>query len=120
MKNKTKRDFIKWIKKEIERLKPILGLEIYEIKVVEKQDIGYLDVKFNYPYIDTTIGFNNNAYLDWKIGELRADVVLHELLHMITDPLYAKAVTRYVGKQEIEDERERLTDTLTGIIRRLI
>jgi len=35
---------------------------------------------------------------------------------MITDPLYSKACDRYTGKNEIEDERELLTDKIANII----
>jgi len=115
---KTKKDFIAWIEKQIEYYKPILGLELNEITVKESSD-GYLSMKFTYPYIDTVLMFSDDAYKDWLKKDLKKDRILHELCHIITDPLYSKATDRYLGKNELEDERENLVDKLASIIRRL-
>ena len=113
-----KKDFITWIEKQIKHYKPILGIELNDISIKEMDD-GYLLMKFTYPYIDTILNFSDEAYKDWVKKDLKRDKILHELCHIITDPLYAKAVSRYVGQNEVEDERENLVDNITAIIRKL-
>lgn len=119
-KPKTKKDFIIWIKEQIKFYKPILGIALNNIGVKENSDTQYLEFKYTYPYVDSTIFFSNEAFNSWKKGDLTKDLILHELVHSITDPFYTKASTRYTSKNEIEDERERLTDTVTSIVRNLI
>lgn len=118
MKNRTEAHFKKWIEEQIEHYKPILGVSLQLLKI-EKVDKNYMQITCTYPYLDPTIGYNEECFQDWCKGELRRDRVLHELCHMITDSLYCKAVQRHVSQDEIKDERERLTDTIAMIIRGL-
>ena len=116
----TKKDFIKWIEKQIDYYKPYLGIDLQNIVVKEKDECEYLEITFTYPYLEPVIEFSDKAFESWKIGELPKERILHELCHILTDPFYAKAISRYVGKEEIEDERERLTDTICVILHNLI
>jgi hypothetical protein len=120
MKIKTEKDFIKWINDLIILYKPILGLELQRIKVTKDKETKYLSIKFTYPYLDPTINFSNEAFEDWKEGKLEEDSILHELCHCLTDPLYSKAFERFTSHNEIEDERERLTDKIAVIVRNLL
>jgi len=115
---KTKKDFINWIKDQIKFYSPILGIDLHRIDVEEKQTTTYLEIGCTYPYLDSTIYFCNKSFEDFKSGKLTRDRILHELCHIITDPLYCKCNQRYVSKDEVLDERERLTDALAVIIRR--
>ena len=117
---KTKKQFITWIKEQVKYYKPFLGLKLERIKVREDSSIEYMSINSSYPYIDTTIKFNEYALKDFQDGKIGKDVILHELLHILTDPLYLKATRRYVSVDEIDDEREKLTDTLSAILRDLI
>jgi len=119
MKNKTKKDFEKWILKQVDYYKFSLGLDLNKITVKE-DNVEYFGMGCSYPYLDSEIKYSQNAFEDWTKGIVKKDIVLHELCHVITDPFYVKAISRYLGKQEIEDEREKLTDTVSAIIRRLI
>ena len=122
MKKKTEKDFIKWIEKQVKYYSPFLGIQLQQIKakLVSEKEGSYLSIGLTYPYLDSTILFSCGALEDFKKGTVQKDRILHELCHTITDPLYVKSVYRYVGKNEIEDERERLTDILTAIIRNLL
>lgn len=42
--------------------------------------------------------------------------LIHEYIHPLTDPLYCKARSRYVTHDELNDEREALTDHIANII----
>ncbi len=118
---KTEKQFIKWIEKYIDYYKPILGLSFQRIKVYLGEDEEYLlKIQCSYPYNDPDIKYSKFCFKLWTEGKIYPDIVLHELLHIITDPLYCKAVSRYTTKDEIGDERERLTDNLTLIIRNII
>lgn len=116
---KTEKSFVSWIDKQVKYYKPYLDINLQNIKI-KKADVQYLEIGCTYPYLEPTIKYSQAVFNDWKNGELKKDRILHELLHIITDPLYCKALARYVGKEEIEDERERLTDKLTVILNNLI
>ncbi len=116
---KTERQFVDWIKKQISIYKPILGLDLQNIDV-ERGDCDYLEITCAYPYVDNTIKYSEKALNAWRRKELVSHRILHELCHIITDPLYNKAIVRYVGKYEIEDERENLTDKIAMIITNLL
>ena len=117
---KTEQGFKKWIKKQIDFYAPILGLQLHRIKIEEDSKESYLAITCNYPYLDPKVKFSKNAFNDWAKEEMQPDRILHELCHILTDPLYVKAIERYSSKNEINDERERLTDTIAAILRNLI
>lgn len=114
----TEEDFITWIKQQISYYSPILGLELISISI-EKTDKYYMAMKSNYPYVDPTLYYKNEAYKDWTDGKLLKDRILHEMVHVVTDPLFCKAGRRFISESELDDERERLTDTIAAIIRRI-
>ena len=116
----TKKEFVNWIKKQIDYYKPYLDINLQNIQVKENSSIEYLQIECAYPYLEPIINFSEKAFVNWKEGKLSKDRILHELCHIITDPLYNKAIARYVSKDEIEDERERLTDTICIILNNLI
>jgi len=119
-KNKTEKDFKNWIIKQIEFYRNIIGIELREIELERAtKPNSYLLMGCTYPYLDSTIYYSQSAYRDWVKGELKKDRILHELIHLITDPLYSKAMQRFASNTEIEDEREKLTDTISNIIRKL-
>ena len=73
---------------------------------------------FSYPYKNTIVAYGKSAIERWnekQYQELKNGLI-HELCHSITDPLYSKATDRYVTKDCIRDERERLTDHIANVI----
>ena len=117
---KTKKQFEEWIKKTIKYYAKYLDINLLEIDIEYKEDIEFLQITCSYPYAEPVIGYSNKAFEHWQDGILRKDRILHELCHIITDPLYTKANRRYVSQDEILDERERLTDKICIIINNLI
>ena len=120
---KTEKQFIEWIEKQIKFYSPILGIELQRVKVEKWEnsvDKDYLSIKCVYPYADPDIRYAPKVFDDWKNGKMEKDRILHELCHIITDPLYVKANQRDSSETEILDERERLTDIICVIIRNLI
>lgn len=73
---------------------------------------------FHYPYKSTDISYGDTAKKLWKEGkkkELR-EVLIHELCHSITDPLFSVGFDRFTSKDTLNNERERVTDHIANII----
>ncbi len=120
MKKKAHKDFIKWINEKVNLYAPVLGVSDQIINVEHNEKTTFISITCTYPYLEPTIHFSDRAFNEWSSGKMRQDRILHELCHILTDPLYCKAISRYASKDEIEDEREHLTDRLCVIIRNLI
>jgi hypothetical protein len=109
-----------FIKRIIKHYQGVLRLSDVTFKV-QKEDSEYLACKYRYPYTDTIIYYGSDFERDYKkqerydLNELERRVV-HEMIHQLTDPLYAKGVSRWVNQSDIEDERERLTDRIATIV----
>ena len=74
-----------------------------------------------YPYKETNITYGDTAiryFKDKKHNDLRG-VLIHELCHSVTDPLYVKACNRYATIDDLADERERLTDHIANVVLKL-
>ena len=114
------KEFEKWVKKQVDYYKPFLDINLQDIKVEYKKEQAYIGITCTYPYLEPTILYSDKAVEYWKNKELTKDKILHELCHIITDPFYIKAISRYASKDGVEDERERLTDTIAVILNNLI
>lgn len=118
---KKKETFEDWIAGIIREYQPILGLGGHKIQYNISDNYNYLACEFVYPYTTTTIFYNQKVKDDWKECD-RLEIerrIVHEMCHVLTDPLYAKAVSRWCSKDEVEDERERLTDLIATVVWRL-
>lgn len=116
-----KKEFEDFAYSVIRQYTPILFLQKHTFKLIFKEDMkdAIMSCKFRYPYLDAHIGYTEKAVTDFKKGENMIPVIIHEMVHVITDPLYGKATSRYVGHSEIEDERENLTDLISMIVLKL-
>jgi hypothetical protein len=110
--------FEEWIREQIKYYAPILGIGKFNIGI-KKHNCEYMEMTYSYPYMDYDLRYSKKALKAWEDGYLKRDRVLHELCHIITDPLYGKALERCITKEGIEDERERLTDHLAMIVKDL-
>jgi|GEM_PF-2675581 len=113
------KQFEKFAQKVIAEYQRKLLLDRYTITIAPRTTTEYMECGFRVPYLDVTIGYNpEKIERDWKAGR-KADLtqaLIHELCHVVTDPLYAKASDRYAGKNDLESERETLTDHIAMII----
>jgi hypothetical protein len=107
------------IKGVIDLYVPILMLQHFTFEI-NKDDGAYFTCKFCYPHFEAVISYSEQANKDFLAGKDISRYVVHELCHLITDPLYSKAFDRFVSKNEIEDERERLTDWIARMVMRLL
>lgn len=117
----NKKEFEKWALKELLKLQKILLLDDHypvEIEYGTAQANSYADCKFTYPYKSVTIGYSDQMLKDFK-GKKYLQIknsLAHEMCHVFTDPLYAKACNRFVSRNEIEDEREQLVEHIANIV----
>jgi hypothetical protein len=119
---KTHEHFEVYLASKINEYGKILLLNRHTFKIHRGVDNkrALMECVFNYPYLNVTIKYSEEAYQKWVKHEDILPYLVHELCHPITDPLYAKAVSRFCSKDEIEDERERLTDLISHIVLRVI
>lgn len=96
---------------------PLLMLQKHTIRLeygTENQK-AIMECSVRYPYLDAKITYSDLAVAQFDRGEDITLLVVHELCHIITDPLYCKARDRWASSTEIEDEREGLTDYIARI-----
>ena len=115
---KTNKDFEKYLMKIIDKYIPRLLLQqfTFELKRGTENKESFMECVFNYPYLNVTIKYSEKSFDEWQGGKDMTPFILHEMCHPITDPIYAKATSRYVSENEIRDERERLTDLICNIV----
>lgn len=112
----------KKVEKEIYKIissykdKLLLNRNTFEVKYGTKHQDALAECRFNYPYLNVTISYSDKLVKYFKDKKDITPYIIHEMCHVITDPLYAKATSRWVSKMEIEDERELLTDYICNII----
>ncbi len=102
----------------IARYQPILLLNrnTFILKYGVENPNSLMECVFNYPYLNVTLLYGDKLTEYFKEKRDITQYVVHEMCHVITDPLYAKAIERWVGRDEIRDEREMLTDYITNIV----
>lgn len=118
---KNGKEFEKWAKKNLAKLQSVLLLHDHVVSFEydgEMTSPTLMQHGFNYPYKTTAIYYGDTALKKWAAKEKEElyNCLIHELCHSVTDPLYAKATSRYVSRGEVEDERERLTDHIANIL----
>lgn len=97
---------------------PILMLNnfTFKIKYGLENEYSLMESVTNYPYLDAKFNYGGAIIKMWKDGEDIEPVIIHEMCHLITDPLFCKAIQRYATEPEIRHEREKLTDYISNII----
>jgi len=114
---KKQKQFEKKVYEIIKKYQQILLLNrnTFEVEYGTKDKSALMECVFNYPYLNVTIKYSDRCYEIWAKKEDITPFVVHEMCHVITDPLYSKANSRYVSIDEITDERELLTDYICNI-----
>jgi hypothetical protein len=96
-----------------------LLLDRHDIGFEATSETSFMECAFRPPYLDTVIRYNPGAVKKyWVKKDLKAlkHALVHELCHLLSDPFYDKAAERYVGKSDLEKERETMTDHIAMII----
>jgi len=115
--SKNRKSFEKYILKIIDEYTPVLLLQRHTFKVKRgvEDKRSLFECLFNYPYLNVTIKYSDSSFKKWEHGKDLVPYIVHEMCHPVTDPLYQKALYRYVSKNEVNDEREILTDHICNI-----
>lgn len=108
----------KEIEKVVKKYKDILLLQrhTFNYKYPTASLKAIAECVVNYPYLNVTINYGDMIKEKLKNKEDIAPYIVHEMCHVITDPFYCKAVSLYKSKDELEDERELLTDYICNIV----
>jgi len=93
----------------------LLNRNTFELKYPTENKESLAECVCNYPYLNVIINYGDKLVEKWKKKEDIVPYIVHEMCHVITDPLYCKAIGRYATKDEINDERELLTDYICNI-----
>lgn len=96
--------------------KLLLQRNTWKLNYGVENDNSLMECRNNYPYLNVTLNYSDKIVDIWKKGEDCLPFIIHEMCHPITDPLFNKATNRYVGRDELRDERELLTDYICNII----
>jgi hypothetical protein len=120
---KSQKQFERWALPQLKRLQKQLLLEHFEPLEIEyrsKMGDTYAECQFTYPYLSITIRYGDTMLADFQKGDKKGvhSALVHEMCHPLTDPLFDKAISRYVTKDEVNMERERLTDHIANIVLR--
>lgn len=116
---KKKAPFETWAQELLKRYKTILRLDhFHPLQLEFKKGHPGAECQFYYPYSSITVRYGESIkeYYDEGNEEMATKILVHELCHAITDAFYAKSVNQWRSKEEIEDERERLTDHIANIV----
>jgi hypothetical protein len=118
----TKQQAKKWIEQKAEKYKQTLFLSGYNLNVEYKNtNDSIMRARPTFPYKEMCLEFGDEMINEIRTNKKQAErIVLHEVVHTLTDPLYIKGTRRFISDQEIEDEREALTDKITMILYPLV
>lgn len=106
----------KWLYKQWAKWAPVLLIERHDV-VFKRDDNEYMTCSFNNPYLDIVITWSKASRKRWRRNKAEhLNDVVHEFCHIITNPLYGKATSRYLHREELEYEREQLTDHIRRIV----
>ena len=116
---KKQKQFEDFCNKTLEKLQKKLLLDSFNLqKIKYKKDMkARAECDFHYPYKEILVRYSDELYDDFIKNNIK-DVkltLIHEMCHVITDPMYSIACDRYITKQSIEDIRENTTDHLSNI-----
>lgn len=121
---KKQKQFEKWANKILKELQEVYLLQHFDLKPIKfnkNETKAQATCTFNFPYNTIQINYSKDLYEDWEKKDY-VDVIgtlIHEMGHPLTDELYSKGYSRFCGKEEIEDAREKLTDHFANIILKL-
>lgn len=113
---KENKKYLKWLDDMWEKWSPILMLQKHTMLFI-KDNSRFYSCEVRYPYLNSRVTYSDESFKLWKQDKkISEEYVVHEFCHLITDPLYVKSLQRFVSKNEIEDERELLTDHIQRIV----
>lgn len=114
--------FIDWCLNEAWRIQKHLDLTSYRISLKLKpeekiEDDFAFEINIKFPYQEATLKWTENTYKDWLDDKKKVTkYLLHEMLHILLQPLYEAAADRFTTPKQLDNLNEELTDKLTNIL----
>lgn len=112
-----KKKIEKYIFSIIAKYREVLLLQrhTFELEYPTKSKEALAECVCNYPYLNVRIRYSEKLVEDWKKGRDIVPFIVHEMCHVITDPIYCKSIARFASERDLLDERELLTDYICNI-----
>lgn len=103
---------------ELQNIQKILLLDSFVLLPIKNKKMNPIaECSFSYPYKNIQVSYSDELMDRYEMSKQWAKKILvHEMIHAVTDELYSKSCDRFVSKNEIEDSRESLVDRLANII----
>ena len=125
MKTTNKNNFKEFVEGVHMKYKPILGLQLWEhtIEICDEDntadDTTIADIGQMQSYLRYKITFYKIAKRLFEDDKEKLErIIIHELCHVLTEPLYVIARTHCPPAEDchVEKERERLTEILSKFV----
>ncbi len=101
-------------------MKILLMEHFYPVRLRWEKEIrgnAMAGFSFSHPYQVMEIQYTDTLIKEWKSDKDAAkNVLVHEVAHALTDPLYNAGLNRFLVRDQLEDEREKLTDHIANIV----
>jgi hypothetical protein len=107
-KDKKRKEFEVWANKEMKKIQEILLMADFDVdKIQPAEHPDTSTSQFCFPYKNVTIKYSESIFDFWKEGDKRSawSVLLHEMIHPLTDKLYSVGTDRFISRGQIETDR---------------
>jgi hypothetical protein len=119
MKTKQQKQFETWAMPRLVKIQKVLLLEhFHPIDLQPNGKDSTSECLYSHPYQSINVRYSNDVLKNFKEKKYNdvLNVLVHEMCHPLTDPLYGTGFERFVTKEQLENEREKLTDHLANIL----
>ncbi len=124
MKTKEQIKFEKWARPILEKAQHALLLSHFgKIKIEfykeESEYSSYAESVNHDPYVSLTIRCSHAMVKDFENKNEHESIIgtlIHEMVHPLTDPLFNAGMDRFLTKDNLKKEREKLTDHIANIM----
>ncbi len=120
-KTREQKSFEVWALPKLKKLQKIMLLQHFSPLEIEfyKSTDTYAECSNQYPYQSIIIRISDKMLEDFKKKSEHKSIIgtlVHEMCHPLTDPLFNIGYERFVTKDQLKNEREKLTDHIGNII----
>lgn len=116
------KSYKQFVRKIVSEAKPLMLLQIYGVDIFyDMEDKGSAaEIKVNNKYYTAAIFCHKNLYDHYKGGDKNRviEMIVHELSHIITEPLYVFAVDAATNSshKHLETIREQTTEQVCWLV----
>lgn len=122
----TEEEFVKWAEERIEHYMGVLSIQrhriVFEPRKTPCQPGEVMCISLMYPYVSNIIQYNWQMVESMLKDGIQEEVeysIIHELIHIVLNPLWHVARERYTTEDAVREANEQCTDHLATIIGQL-